>query len=215
MKNNNTAILLGILFGILCLIATTAIGLALIHASHTLYSVCLDVFDIPGYSGFSREECLVNYDAVMKFLSPFNHSEFDLPIMTYSQSGAQHFADCRPIFNGIYLLGSICLALAFIIGPAGKKKFGKSLFRISGITTIAVPAVFLCAVTIDFDAAFVLFHKVFFSNDMWLFDPSTDPIIDILPEEFFLVCAVFIAAIWIISAVLQLIYSKRKKKENV
>ena len=31
-------------------------------------------------------------------------------------------------------------------------------------------------------------HKILFNNDDWLFDYETDPIIYLLPEEFFLTC---------------------------
>ena len=207
--------ILGVLFGIICLLSATAAGLGLIHINHGLYTVCLNRMDIPEISGYSEGECIQNYDAVMEFLAPFNHEKFDLPTMTYSESGAQHFEDCRPLFNGVYLLGTISLAIALISGPIAKRKFGAVFLKTSGITTIAVPSILLCAFAVDFNAAFVLFHKIFFSNDMWLFDPATDPIINILPEDFFLVCGVFIAVFWILSAVIQLICSKRMKKDNV
>ncbi|EGV09472.1 TIGR01906-like family protein [Streptococcus constellatus subsp. pharyngis SK1060 = CCUG 46377] len=39
---------------------------------------------------------------------------------------------------------------------------------------------------IGFDAFFTLFHKILFVGDnTWLFDPRKDPVIWILPEEFF------------------------------
>ena len=38
---------------------------------------------------------------------------------------------------------------------------------------------------IDFTACFTAFHKIFFRNDLWLLDPSTDLLINIVPEGFF------------------------------
>ena len=37
-----------------------------------------------------------------------------------------------------------------------------------------------------FDRFFILFHETFFNNDDWLFNPATDPIINVLPEQFFM-----------------------------
>ncbi|WP_252897795.1 lipoprotein intramolecular transacylase Lit [Amylolactobacillus amylophilus] len=37
----------------------------------------------------------------------------------------------------------------------------------------------------NFDAFFVFFHGIFFHNSDWLFDPVTDPIINVLSENFF------------------------------
>ena len=48
---------------------------------------------------------------------------------------------------------------------------------------------------LDFDQAFTVFHSIFFpGKDNWLFDPATDPVILILPEEFFRSCAILILA---------------------
>lgn len=48
---------------------------------------------------------------------------------------------------------------------------------------------------LDFDRAFTVFHSIFFpGKDNWLFDPATDPVILILPEEFFRSCAILILA---------------------
>ena len=37
----------------------------------------------------------------------------------------------------------------------------------------------------DFTKYFTIFHEIFFTNDLWLFDPSTDLMIRMLPEGFF------------------------------
>ena len=48
---------------------------------------------------------------------------------------------------------------------------------------------------LDFDRAFAVFHTIFFpGKDNWLFDPMTDPVILILPEEYFRSCALLILA---------------------
>lgn len=37
----------------------------------------------------------------------------------------------------------------------------------------------------DFNKYFTYFHYIFFNNDLWLLDPKTDLLIQMLPEEFF------------------------------
>ncbi|HSN67432.1 MAG TPA: DUF1461 domain-containing protein, partial [Fusibacter sp.] len=39
---------------------------------------------------------------------------------------------------------------------------------------------------IDFDWAFRKFHEIFFTNDLWLLDPKTDRLIQMMPLEFFI-----------------------------
>lgn len=194
--------LFALLTALLVLFAATAVGLAVIHISGQPYITDVDKLELVESSGLSREEIMENYNAVMRFLSPFINEPFDLPTLKYSQSGAGHFADCKPIFNGVYLLGAIS-ALCLIL-LARRKKLSPSLLRISGAVTLLIPSVFGVAVITFFDTLFVKFHQLFFNNSDWLFDPDTDEIINILPEEFFMHCALFIAAFWVLSAIAQL-----------
>lgn len=39
---------------------------------------------------------------------------------------------------------------------------------------------------VDFTKYFTYFHLIFFDNDLWLLDPNTDLLIQMLPEEFFI-----------------------------
>jgi integral membrane protein (TIGR01906 family) len=49
---------------------------------------------------------------------------------------------------------------------------------------------------IDFDRAFVVFHTLFFPGKTnWIFDWRTDPIILILPQDFFRNCGILIVAL--------------------
>jgi len=56
---------------------------------------------------------------------------------------------------------------------------------------IAIAGIILAILmAINFDGFFVVFHEVLFRNSDWLFDPSKDPVINVLPEEFFTQCFV-------------------------
>lgn len=72
----------------------------------------------------------------------------------------------------------------------------------------------------DFSRAFTVFHAVFFpGKDNWLFNPATDEIILIMPERFFLNCALLIGAV-LLSACGALIAgdllsAHRRKKKTV
>ena len=49
------------------------------------------------------------------------------------------------------------------------------------------PRVLIAAiVATDFSRYFVVFHHIFFNNDLWLLDPRTDMLINIVPEPFFM-----------------------------
>jgi len=50
---------------------------------------------------------------------------------------------------------------------------------------ISLAALLIIIIAIDFNRAFEVFHLMFFDNDLWLLDPSTDLLINIVPQKFF------------------------------
>jgi integral membrane protein (TIGR01906 family) len=83
-----------------------------------------------------------------------------------------------------------------------------------GVTGAAV-AVLGFLLSRDFTAAFIRFHEIFFTNDLWLFDPAEDYMIRMLPEGLFSDFAVRIGIILSAGLVILLICSiiwKRKTR---
>ena len=92
------------------------------------------------------------------------------------------------------------------------KKSTKLLFG------IAVALVLIGLVSINFDKAFVIFHKIFFpGKDNWMFGPG-DQIINALPQQFFMNCAILIASSIVITCstiiIVQLIKRKKAKQDQ-
>ena len=66
----------------------------------------------------------------------------------------------------------------------------------------------------NFDRFFVMFHGVFFNNDAWIFNPATDPIINVLPETFFLHCFILFFILLEIFYLLPIYFGKRALKKE-
>jgi integral membrane protein (TIGR01906 family) len=95
-----------------------------------------------------------------------------------------------------------------------KDRFGAGFF--AGILAIALPAVFGIYAITDFNRAFVLFHKVFFpGKSNWLFDPNTDQIINILPEEFFAACGALIGVVLLILCTIMIVTGIRRNRRHL
>ena len=60
---------------------------------------------------------------------------------------------------------------------------------------------------VDFNAVFVMFHHLFFDNDLWIFDPAEDYMIRMLPEGLFADMAARIGVIFAAGLVILLILS--------
>lgn len=181
--------------GLMLLLVCLGLGLLLVFSLRGLYVSQVEAWDLPAQSGLSREEILLNYNALMDWCSPFYRQALSLPTLPMSPGGAQHFAECKTLFNG--LLGAAALSLiglAVLLSAALRRRAYSVLWG-AGAVSLCLPAVLLGACAIDFSRAFVLFHQVFFRNDLWLFDPRTDPVILLLPEAYFLRCAVVLCAV--------------------
>jgi integral membrane protein (TIGR01906 family) len=160
----------------------------------------INLLNIEASSGLPKEVILDNYNALIDYCSPFFTGGLVFPTLAASQSGIQHFVEVKNIFNAFFLLGGVTLVLAVIIIMQKAKKNDISYFIVSGITAVVLPLLLGFYMYLDFDRAFLLFHKLFFNNDYWLFDPSTDPVITILPDTFFLHCAIMIIVIVLLLA---------------
>lgn len=110
-----------------------------------------------------------------------------------SYAGAQHFADVKQLVlvNNLVLVVTTPLSVYFL-RQLRRQKLLWQLMR--PVTVMAViPFGLLLLLLANFQTFFTDFHQVLFRNQDWLFDPVTDPIINVLPETFFMHC--FILAI--------------------
>ena len=73
----------------------------------------------------------------------------------FNEREVKHMKDVRNLFVGASRIRSILIAVIILI--------------VSG----------------DFEKYFILFHRIFFTNDLWMLDPTTDNLINIVPEGFF------------------------------
>ncbi|NFK69952.1 TIGR01906 family membrane protein, partial [Clostridium botulinum] len=77
----------------------------------------------------------------------------------------------------------------------------------SSANYILVFVIFLIlCILINFSKIFNTFHKIFFRNTYWVFDSNLDPIIDVLPEEFFMIMSVIILIFILVHALISKIY---------
>ncbi|MBK5252060.1 MAG: TIGR01906 family membrane protein [Peptostreptococcaceae bacterium] len=103
-----------------------------------------------------------------------------------------HMVDVKKLFMaGFYLrnvfLAFVILALFILYSMDGKKieKPGRAVLA-SGFTVMIVTIALVAMILTDFQRYFIGFHKIFFNNDLWMLNPQTDVLIQMLPLEFFI-----------------------------
>ena len=109
----------------------------------------------------------------------------------FNEREIAHMEDVRGLFLAAIAIRRICLVgivgiLMFFYVRKGETKgilpraicVGTGLF-------FALLAGLAALISTDFTKYFVIFHHIFFNNDLWMLDPTTDLMINIVPEPFF------------------------------
>lgn len=137
----------------------------------------------------------------------------------FNEREVLHMRDVKVLFQYErivkYIFGII--AIFIIIYLSYKKEYiflGKALSFGLFINHLILIIMSVLIVS-DFNKYFTIFHHIFFNNDLWLLDPNTDLMIQMLPEEFFVGMAINIGlSFFIYLSILQLIgiyYMKKGK----
>lgn len=197
----------------ICL-AIFMIGLSVIITLNIkdIYYKDIDKLNIESMTTLSREEIIEHYDYLIDYNLNSKVDEFKLPTLASSNEGKIHFEEVRDIFQAVKLLTIITGIISIVGGILQIRKREFKFLRNSSILIIILPVLLAIPIAIDFNKCFVLFHEIMFSNDYWIFNPLLDPVINILPEAFFMHMGVAILIFMLFSSlVLQLIYRFTKK----
>jgi len=184
--------LINFAIGILFLLFFISVGLCIAIYVRPLYYMGME--RISAETGASVAMIQENYDALIDWCNPFFKGELVFPSLPSSASGISHFEEVKVIFNLFFAMLLVCpVFLAGLICLQNRRGVTSYLFT-SPMIVCVLPLVVAAACSIDFSKAFIIFHKIMFRNDDWLFSPYEDPIIMFLPERFFLQCALVIVA---------------------
>lgn len=153
----------------------------------------------------TMEDLLIVTDEMMAYL---RGNREDLHVFTtmggeyrefFNAREIAHMEDVRDLFIGGLWLRRIGLgfALAYtaILGIWCRNHSDRKLLAkttVPGSLCIGTGVFFAAALAIagiiatDFSKYFIVFHHIFFDNDLWILDPATDMLINIVPEPFFM-----------------------------
>lgn len=131
-------------------------------------------------SGDIEVQAVVNGETLVFYNAKERHHLHDIYLLV--RSGRTVWL----ISNSLMLLG------LFVVIRREKFNIRSSLmkvspaFKISVSITVGLLLALVALYFIDFDWAFRKFHEIFFTNDLWLLDPRTDRLIQLMPLKFFI-----------------------------
>ena len=103
----------------------------------------------------------------------------------FTEDEYSHMADVRSVFDGAKLLIPAGLFVMAIRLQRARAKSLAAMFKLvrdGAIAAGAAVAVVGAVAAVAFDAAFLLFHQVFFPQGNFLFDPATSNLLRLYPD---------------------------------
>ena len=184
----------GLLFALILLVFLAAAAVVVTLNLRWLFYQDIQWMNLEQASGMSADAIRRNYDALIDYNLVWNRGPLVFPSLPMSQGGRIHFEEVKRIFDGIQIACVVSGVLSLWILIATRRT-GRRWLKITGILGLGLPA-----------ARGVLV----FQNDYWLFDPATDPVILILPDGYFLQCAVLILALLFAGSILCLVRAGKR-----
>lgn len=198
MKKGQNIIAVLTMFLVIIVVLLTSFQVAIYGDSkYEFYREEYEKYRVTGDLNMETSDVMEVTDYMMAYLIG---EEDELSIVTdvdgrqqdfFNEQDRLHMADVRNLFLGGLKLRTVLLVVAVILYVVmvvlkmdWKHIIPKAYSWALGVFLVVI--VFLgIAFSIDFTRCFTLFHQMFFSNDLWLFDPATDYMIRMLPEGFF------------------------------
>lgn len=179
----NRVIVVGMIFSLL----SVAILLT-IYGMWLAYPLEISWLHLEEKVSLSSQTIQHNFNILMNYLTNPFVWKLSMPDFPSSASGLHHFEVVKYLFHLTQLVFLMSLPSVYLLVKNKDKKVLLKLYKSWFMVCCLIPVLLaILAVFIGFDQFFIWFHQILFAgDDTWMFDPSMDPVIWILPETFFL-----------------------------
>lgn len=184
-------------------VGVTIVSIAVVivfYQAYPIYQLSLKISPKEYRFESSAVEALVDVKTITDYT--LGKGEFELKSYTASKTARIHFLEVRNIFMTIrsFMVSCLLIGILILLIDREKRYFNCKLnMQINLIGSVILLVLFLFWQ----DYFYVLFHKLIFDNNYWIFDNEVDTIINILPQSYFVLCLFFI--LWLI-VVLNIIF---------
>ncbi len=176
-------------------LASVAIGIA---AALVIVAIAIVPFLTPGWvafeqdraqatawTGFTSAQLRTATDAILGDLvlgGDFAVTVDEQPVLNDRERS--HMADVRTVFRGLWLLAAVGVVTLVVAGLRRERaRMWMAIRRGALGLTVGVVLVGVVA-AVAFDQLFEAFHVLFFPAGTYLFDPSTDRLVQLFPFQF-------------------------------
>ena len=158
------------------------------------------------WTGFSEADLRTATDAILVDLivgpPDFDVALAGVPVLNERERG--HMRDVRGVFAAFYGLALVAAAVlvgAFLLarGREARARLWRRLSLAGRVIAVATVALGIVGV-LFFDTAFEVFHELFFPAGSFLFDPSTDRLVQLFPQSFWVESTIGVGIVTILLA---------------
>lgn len=104
---------------------------------------------------------------------------------TFTEAEHSHMADVRNVFIGAQVAAAVAaLAALWLAARAWRRGTLARLVRAGALAALALVAAVAALAAVAFEAAFLLFHEIFFPQGNFLFGPGSN-LLALYPQEYF------------------------------
>lgn len=165
--------------------------------------VAQDRAQAPAWTGFAPDDLRAVTGAILADLV-IGPPDFDVELAgvpVLKPAERDHMRDVRTVFGAFYLVAAIS-ALVLLVWFAvargrGRARLWRRMSRAGLVVGVATIAGGITAL-VFFDTAFLLFHEVFFPQGNFLFDPRTDRLVQLFPEQFWLESTIGVGVVLVV-----------------
>jgi len=175
-----------------------------------------DRSDVTRITGYTSAQV---HDVTGSILSDlvFGPPDFDATVngvAVLEQRERSHMVDVRTVLMslGLLALAATVLLAGLMVASRGKPWFWRAVgtgasVLVGGVIVVGV------AFALFFDQAFELFHEIFFPPGTYMFDPRTDRLVQLFPDQFWSETSVAIALAVLLLAFLVVLEARRLGRE--
>lgn len=175
-----------------------------------------DRSDVSGLTGYTPTQVRRVTGSILSDLV-FGPPSFDVtvngaPVLDERERG--HMRDVRTVLMSLGLVALLAAVLLAAVGVAsrGRRWFWRA--AAAGARVLAVGVVVVgAAFALFFDQAFELFHEILFPPGTYMFDPRTEKLVQLFPDQFWSETSVALVGVVLVLAVLVAVIAGRLGRE--
>ncbi len=162
-----------------------------------LYEYGFETYDISEVTGLEEAELM---EVAHQLIEYFNARATTPQVIVdkhgeefgiFNEKELAHLADVKDLIRLDYFVQMIVagvMIVSFAVMLAFSFRRWRTIMRslfFGSVTTLALAAILALWALFGFDQLFLLFHRLSFTNMLWILDPSTDYLIMMFPSGFF------------------------------